>query len=169
MRLRDPHPSRGDAGSATLETAMVGGILLFLALGVIEFGNAYSVAHTLSSLSREGANIAARGTELTAAVDVVLANGDDIALSSVGGVVGTRILVVEGTPIVDRQVASAGYQERSRIGVVGDVATEVEGWQLVEGQAVFVMELFYTYDELTPLTALTGLVVPEELYERAVF
>jgi Flp pilus assembly protein TadG len=162
-RLRD------DRGTAVVEAALVTAILGGLALAIIEFGNAYSQAHTLTSLSREGANIAARGTELSVAVDIVMANGAEIGLSSRGGVVGTRIDMIDGTPEVVEQVASAGYAGDSHIGEVGDPAQGTAGWDMVEGQTVYAMELFLDYQELTPFAEFAEVVIPEVLYEMAVF
>jgi Flp pilus assembly protein TadG len=162
-RLRDTR------GTAVVEAALVTAILGALALAVIEFGNAYSQAHTLTSLSREGANIAARGTPLSDAVDIVMANGNDVALSTRGGAVGSRIDVVDGTAEVSEQVASSGYAGRSMIGEVGDPAQGVGGWNLVDGQTIYVMELFLDYQELTPFAAFAQVALPEVLYERAIF
>lgn len=160
---------RNDRGTAVVEAALVTALLGALALAVIEFGNAYSQAHTLASLSREGANIAARGTELNAAVDIVMANGGDLGLVTHGGVVGTRIDVLDGTPEIVEQVASSGYAGRSEIGEVGEPAQGVATWDLIEGQTVFVMELFLDYQELTPFASFAEIALPEVLYERAVF
>lgn len=162
-RLRD------ERGTAVVEAALVTALLGALALAVIEFGNAYSQAHTLTSLSREGANIAARGTELNEAIAIVMTNGDEVNLVSHGGAVGTRIEVIDGTPEVVEQVASSGYSGRSMIGEVGDPAQGVATWDLVEGQTVYAMELFLDYQELTPFAAFAEIALPEVLYERAVF
>ena len=60
------------------EFALVLPLLLFLFLGMVEVGNALTVAHTLSKLSREGANIASRGTSLDTVLTVVATSGRDI-------------------------------------------------------------------------------------------
>lgn len=158
-----------DRGTITVETAIVTIILLSMVLGIVEFGNAYSLVHTMTSLSREGANLAARGTSLEKSVDTVVDNGSTIRLAEKGGVVATRIVVSGGDPKVVEQFATGGYEGRSRMGDVGDDALGVENWDLQDGQAVYVMELFYDYEQLTPFGALVNVAVPEGLYERAVF
>jgi hypothetical protein len=55
------------------------------------------------------------------------------------------------------------------MGDVGDDALGVENWDLQDGQAVYVMEIFYDYEQLTPFGALVDVAVPDGLYERAVF
>jgi hypothetical protein len=160
---------RDSRGTALVEAALVTALLGALALAVIEFGNAYSQAHTLTSLSREGANIAARGTPLDTAVDIVMANGTDVGLTTHGGAVGTRIDVIDGTPEIVEQVASSGYAGRSMIGEEGEPAQGVAGWDLVEGQTVYSMELFLDYQQLTPFASFVEVALPEVLYERAIF
>jgi hypothetical protein len=45
----------------------------------------------------------------------------------------------------------------------------VGGWNLVDGQTIYVMELFLDYQELTPFAAFAQVALPEVLYERAIF
>lgn len=148
---------------------MVSGILLMMVMGIVEFGNAFSAAHTLTSLSREGANLAARGTSLNESVNVVLTNGTSLQLSSKGGAIATRLVVQGGTPQVAAQVASSGYAGASQLGNVGAAAQGVDTWGLVDGQSIYVMELFYNYDQITPFGNLVQFAIPGLLYERAVF
>jgi hypothetical protein len=159
----------GDAGTATVETAIAGGILLVLALGIVEFGSAYSAAHTLSGLSREGANLAARGTSLAESVAITIENGSDVGLAARGGAIASRIVVEDGSIVIDEQVASGGYTGQSRVADSGEEVPEAGAWGLNEGQIVYVMEVFYDYAAVTPFAVLTGVVVPEELYERGIF
>ncbi len=140
-----------------------------MAFATIEFGNAYSIVHTMASLSREGANIAARGTSLDTTLSVVTNNGGDISLASFGGTVVTRVQVQGGTAMVVNQVASPGYIGTSRIGTVGNPAQGVSAWGLSNGQDVYEVEIFYRYTELTPLGNLIGPALPDTLYERTVF
>jgi hypothetical protein len=159
----------GDAGTATVETAIAGGILLVLALGIVEFGSAYSAAHTLSGLSREGANLAARGTSLAESVAITIENGSDVGLAARGGAIASRIVVEDGSIVIDEQVASGGYTGQSRVADSGEEVPGAGAWGLNEGQIVYVMEVFYDYAAVTPFAVLTGVVVPEELYERGIF
>lgn len=160
---------RDERGTATLETALVSTILLGLALGIVEFGSAHNVVHTLTSLSREGANLAARGTSLDQSVGVVMTNGASIGLASRGGAIGSKIVVENGTPTIKAQATSSGYAGLSRLGVVGSGVTGLGSWGLTEGQILYVMEAFYDYAPVTPFGDLMGFTVPDVLYERAVF
>jgi Flp pilus assembly protein TadG len=48
----------GEGGQALLETAITLPLVLFVAVGIFEFGRAYQSAHTLNNAVREGARIA---------------------------------------------------------------------------------------------------------------
>jgi hypothetical protein len=158
-----------EAGTAIVEFAIVTPLLLMLVLGVIEYGNVFSNVHTLASLSREGANLASRGATLPVVLDNVMGNGVDIGLSSRGGVVASRLIVTGGVAKVDEQVSSTGYSGKSHVGPANGPATGTGTWGLQEGQIVYVVELFYRYDTVTPLEAVVGIGVPDTLYERAIF
>ncbi len=47
-----------DRGQALLETAITLPLVLFVAVGIFEFGRAYQTAHTLNNAVREGARLA---------------------------------------------------------------------------------------------------------------
>jgi len=159
---------KSQSGTATVETALVTTLLLLVFLGVVEFGNAISIDHTITSLSREGANIAARGSTLAEAVQTVYGNGSSINLPSRGGVVCTRLVVTGGTPTIQDQAVSPGYTGVSRIGGIGDPVPSLATLGLQEGQQIHIVEIFYNYQRMTPLGNLIT-VIPNTLYTRAVF
>ncbi|MBW3560774.1 MAG: pilus assembly protein [Proteobacteria bacterium] len=156
-------------GQAAVELAMVMPILLIILLGVIEFGRAFELKHAVNGLSREGANLAARGTSLQQAIAVTLSNGADISLDTLGGVVASRVLSSGGTVRIEDQEASAGYAGRSKIGIEGGQVSAIDVSGLSGGESFYVVEVFYDFSTVTPLSGLTRLVFPEELYERTVF
>jgi hypothetical protein len=158
-----------ERGTALVEFALVGSILMMMVLGVIEYGNLYSAAHTLSSLSREGANLASRGATLQEAVNNVMSNGSDIDLATQGGAIASRIAVRNGTAMVEEQFASTGYANSSRLGAAGGPAQNVQRWGLQEGQIVYAMEILFTYDALTPFEGMFGIGIPDQLYEIGIF
>ena len=145
-------------------------VLLLLVLGIVEFGNSYDVLHTMTSVSREGANIAARGEPLQEVLDVVMVNGAEIALPERGGAVVTRVTVTGGAPMVADQVWTTGYDQSSLIGDVGEPAAGFGGLVLSEGESYHVVEIFYAYELITPLRNLiTAVSPPDEFYQRAIF
>lgn len=166
---RAPDVPRETAGQSTVEFALLAPLLLVLFMGIAEAATAYDQQHTIVSLSREGANIASRGALLSDVIDVVMANGDNIALAELGGVVASRVYVEDGTPLVVEQQASPGYLGRSRIGALGEQAGPLQGMGLVNGQSLYVVEVFSPYRSFTPLSSFVAGAVPQGLYSRSVF
>jgi hypothetical protein len=152
--------TRDERGNALIETVLVSMILLGMVLGIVEFGTA---------LSREGANLAARGSSLGESVNVVMTNGSSINLAGQGGAIATRIIETAGAPLIVGQSASIGYAGLSQVGNIGDTAAGMDDWGLVVGQSVHTMEVFYNYNQITPFGSMMGVLVPTQLYERAVF
>ncbi len=159
-----------ERGQELVEFAVLLPVLLLLLLGIVEFGNSYDVLHTMTSVSREGANIAARGEPLDGVLDVVMVNGGDIGLSENGGAVVTRVTVVAGAPMVTEQAATTGYAEESLIGEVGLPASGFDDLVLSNGESYHVVEIFYSYELITPLRNLiTAVSPPDVFYQRAIF
>ena len=160
---------RDTSGQAVAEFAMVLPLMLFLFLGMVEIGNALGVYHSMSRLSREGANIASRGTSLDTVLSVVATSGSDIHLGERGGSVISRIGVRSGGLEILDQVASPGFLDRSRLGAVGSSPVAFASYGLEAGNTHYVVEIFYRYRPITPFARLFESALPDPLYERAVF
>ena len=160
---------RRDEGAELVELVVVLPLLLILAFGILELGNALDKAHGMATLSREGANIAVRGVDLDTVAAVTMMNGVSIGLDTRGGTIVSRILVEGGVPIVQEQVASSGYARLSRIGQVDSTVTGFLGSGLAEGQQVFAVEVFYDHQMVTPVAKLMAPIIPDTMYEAAVF
>lgn len=162
-------PTRGNRGQALTEFAVLLPLLLFALMGVVEFGNALSVVHAMTGYSREGANIAARGTSLDTVVAVLQAQGAEIELDSNGGTIATKLTVQGGLPIVEDQVASLGWSGKSRLGLPDSTATRLNGLGLIEGQSYWVVEVFFNYQAIGPLSEVFEALTPETLYRWSLF
>lgn len=145
---------RDESGQELAETAIILPFLLVLALGVVEFGTMFSTSHTLTSLGREGANIAARGTPLDTVNALMLENGAEISLRSFGGAITTHIVVEDSVPKIQAQAATPAYHGRSRLGMRGQPAQGLESLAGAEGANFYVVELFYVRERQTPLWSL---------------
>src|SRR4028119_1068388 len=137
---------RCERGQAAVELAMVLPILLIILLGVIEFGRAFELKHAVNGLSREAANLAARGATLQQAVTAAMTSGADISLNTLGGVVASRVLSSGGTVRIDDQEASAGYGGRSKIGIEGGQVSAIDVTGLGSGESFYVVEVFYDFN-----------------------
>ena len=91
-------------GQGLVELVITLPILLLLALGLIEVSRAIEADHVISGLTREGANLASRGSTLAEAVTVTRANQAASGLGTDGGVIASRIEVSGGVPRVVAQV-----------------------------------------------------------------
>ncbi|MFQ5528797.1 MAG: TadE/TadG family type IV pilus assembly protein [Gemmatimonadota bacterium] len=160
---------RDESGQDLAETAIILPFLLVLALGVVEFGSVFGTSHTLTSLGREGANIAARGAPLDTVNALMLENGAEINLMSHGGSITSRIVVQDSVPTIAAQGATDTYAGRSRLGNPGEPAAGLSSLAGAEGASFYVVELFYVYDDRTPLGSILKTSVPDTLYTRAVF
>jgi Flp pilus assembly protein TadG len=160
--------TRDERGQELVELVMILPILLLMILGIMEMGHAYNVTHALTGLSREGANLAARGTTLPQVAQIITDNGDDIDLENRGGTIATRIVIQGGTPVVVDQ-AVHGSVGASKVGVVGGPTTALGGATVGEGQVLYAVEVYYAYTPLTPLAGVMGRIIPNGFYERAVF
>lgn len=158
-----------ERGQDVAEMAMVLPFLLVIVLGVVEFGSIFSAQHTLTSIGREGANMAARGAPLDTVNALVMESGAELQLATHGGAISTRVVVDTSGPVVAEQVASPGYAMVSRVGQVDDVAAGMSPVADDEGASFYVVELFYVHADRTPLRRFLGGSVPDTLYTRAVF
>ena len=160
--------ARSDSGQGIAEFALALPVILVILLGMVEFANAYDRVHGLAGLSREGANIAARGTALTEVMNVVMTNGQTLSVDKKGGAIISRIVVRQGVPEVEAQLASSGYEGKSRLKDADEAAKWIADAGLSEGSTHYTVELFLGYEPVTPVAKILG-VAPSLLYERALF
>ncbi|MEZ4415831.1 MAG: TadE/TadG family type IV pilus assembly protein [Gemmatimonadota bacterium] len=161
--------ARSDRGQELIELAIVLPVVLFLLLGTIELGYAFTVAHAMAGLSREGASLASRGATLTEVAQVVIDNGGDINMTARGGVVASRVVVQGSTPTVTDQF-SRGSVGASQMGPLGSPAAALQSISgLQDGRVLYTVEVFYAYQPITPLSGVLGRILPSSLYEAAVF
>lgn len=161
---------RSDSGQGVAEFALALPVILVILLGMVEFSHAYDRVHGLAGLSREGANIAARGSSLSDVLTTVVANGETLDMAGNGGAIVSRVVVEGGQPVVMAQVASAGYEDYSRLTAADSTAANwIAMAGFAEGSTHYTVEVFLTYEPVTPLAGLFEAVAPSVLYERAVF
>jgi hypothetical protein len=161
---------RSDSGQGVAEFALALPVILVILLGMVEFSHAYDRVHGLAGLSREGANIAARGSALSEVLTTVVANGETLDMAGNGGAIVSRVVIEGGQPVVLAQVSSLGYDSSSRITAADSTAADwIAMAGFAEGSTHYAVEVFLTYEPVTPLAGLVEAVVPSVLYERAVF
>lgn len=159
----------GERGQGLVELVLIVPVLLTVTFGILELGTLLDVSHSITGLSREGANLAARGASLDSVLYITVLNGQTIGLGDEGGVVASRIDVQGGVPMITSQLASAGYVGHSRIGAIGSPAAGLVGQGLTDARTYYTVEVFAPYRPFTPLQGFVDSIVPDTLYDRSLF
>jgi Flp pilus assembly protein TadG len=169
-----------DSGQALAEFAFVVPLMLILVCGAIDFGRALNDMQIMADLTRQGSNLASRGTPLNESTAAVVSGESGLDLVHLGDVIITSVTNESGSYTISGQDSSTtdgltDLSATSKIGTgVGNPATLPSTAQSsipTSGQTLFVTEIFYTFSPATPIGTLTSSVVslPSTLYDVAYF
>jgi Flp pilus assembly protein TadG len=162
----------GRSGQAALEFALLAPLMLVLLLMVIDFSRAIHDMQVMAGLSRQGSNLASRGTNLSNSAAAVISGDAPLNLGTNGEVIVTSVANINSTYTITGQASQGGTSNTSKVGTgVGSQATipSSAAGMLQPGQTIFITEIFYTYTPITPLANLLSIVMPSNLYEVAYF
>jgi len=160
------------AGQAAVEFALIAGLMLVLVCMVIDLSRAIHDEQLMSGLSREGSNLASRGTTLSDSATAVLGASASLDLSDSGEVIITSVTNINHVYTITDQFSEGGISQTSKVGTgVGTTATmpasAASALQL--GQTLYVTEIFYSYRPITPIQNLLKILMPSTLYQVAYF
>ncbi len=173
--------SREQSGQALIEFMFVGFILLFMLFGMIDFCRAISTRQVLINLSRESANLAARGTGdtpdavISNAITAVIAGAAPLNITTSGRVIITAVFNSNGIYKVTNQISEGGLQggaSRVASAGVGSTVTNMSNNAVQipqSNQTLFVSEVYYTNSPATPIGRLLNLNMTKPLYDAAYF
>jgi hypothetical protein len=162
------------SAQASLEFAALVTTALIVLFATIDFSRALYDLQVMSGLSRQGGNLASRGSTASAAASAVIAGQAPLNLSASGRVIMTSIIDNNGVYTITDQASLGGLlpAPASKLGTgIGNTATLslAEQGMLKSGQSIYVAEVFYSFQPITPIGNLLHLALPSTLYEAAYF
>jgi Flp pilus assembly protein TadG len=164
--------ARSCSGQALLEFVFVSFMMIVLLFGLIDFGRAIYQRQVLTALTREGSNLASRGTSLSNTVEAVINSASPLDIIAKGRVIVSAVYNSNGTYRVTAQVSKGGVNATSKIrNGVGTPAVMPATPVAIppSNQTAYVTEVFYSYTPITPIGKLLNFTLPSSLYDVAYF
>ena len=161
-------------GQAFFELALLVPLLCLVMFAIIEYSRALNIEQVMVDLTRQGSNMASRGTPLATAASAVAQGSAPLNISGAGEVIITSVARVSNVDTITGQASSGTLSNSSKIGTgVGAKATVPAGvdaiFTLNPSQTVYITEVYYPLNQITPIAQMWGLVLPSMLYQVGYF
>jgi Flp pilus assembly protein TadG len=154
------------------EFAIVVLLMLTLVMGLIDFSRAIYATEVIENLTREGSNLAAKGTDVTTTAAAMISQSDLGDMSTQGRVFVTQVQDNNGQYIITGQGTAGSYAASSKVGsTIGNPAVipaSAKG-MVVTSHDIYVTEVYYQFQPCTPVGQLLNLAMPSSMYDIAFF
>jgi len=182
---------REESGQALIELAITATTLCVLIFGIVDFGRAIYDVQVMKNIAGEGSSIASNqlsgstNAALTAAQTVVTYAGSDLDMAHKGCVIVTVVTNQGGGPpatlAITDQAYDCGITASSQIGCLNGVngcrssqATLPQAAQdalrgQVVGSSLYVTEIYYNYNAITPVMSFLRGALPSQFYTVAYY
>jgi len=162
------------SGQAILEIALLVPLLCLIMFAIIDYSRALNCEQIMVDLSRQGSNMASRGTTLSIAAATVAQNSAPLNLAQSGLIIITSVARVSNVDTIMGQANSGAISMSSKIGSrVGSKATVPAAVDDIfsknSSQTVYITEVYYPLTQITPIAKMWNLALPATLYQVAYF
>jgi hypothetical protein len=171
---------RVSKGQTLIELTFIFPIMVALLYGAIEVGSVISDYLTITSTTREGANLTARNTPPNTALDAIITAAAPTIRSTNQAqwrVIYSKIIQNPGIPCppkpctyqVQSQIIRGNYAQNSKLGAVGGNVTVISGIGTIEpGQTFHAIEVYYNYAP-DVMTYVGSNLINTTFYDRTIF
>lgn len=175
---------RSQKGQSLIELTLIAPLMILLAYGAIEVGSVISTHLTMTHTSREGANLASRGTTPTQTLDAIIAASSTTFRSSNQAnwkIIYSKLVWDKTIPCPNPPTTPCTYRINSQTtrgllvkdsklstnGAVNDIVT-IPGIDGVKaGQTFHVIEVFFNY--APSIITFVGRGINTDFYDRTIF
>lgn len=178
---------RSKKGQSLIELTLIFPLMLLMVYGVVEVGQIISTYLTLTHTTREGANLASRGTPPNTALDAIILAADPTIRNdnlSQWQIIYTEIIQAPDTACltpptgctymvsdkVDGQIYRGSFGQSSKLGGAGTIITPsiLPGIEnVIAGQIFKAIEVFYDYGP--NVITFIGNNIDKTFYDRTIF
>jgi len=164
------------SGQAFVELVFVALMMMVLVFGLIDFSRAIYERQILTNLTREGSNLASRGTGSTTdqvisnAITAIVSSANPLTINPNGRIIISVVVYSNGEFFVTNQQSQGGISATSKVlNGTGPGAVMPNTNPPLTNQTVYVTEVYYNFVPVTPVGGLVNLTLPTQLYDVAYF